>query len=348
METPLLIKTHHLEQAFTDSVTYLNSDDAIKSIELDPYWPKWDSPWWHMSLLYEMGYVSYIPDHIVQLVLDMMNTHYLKFFPIHEHEMPVGINPYTRIPCHCQLGNMYQILRSKRPDVDDVLPWIRPWFLKYQLPDGGLNCEDDAYRISMKSSIASSLPVFEALMMCAEQTGLSEEEDVFLDKAAAYVIDHRLVHKLTGELMDPDFLKLQFPRYYSYDLLRGLHFIVRWRIYRKTNKADETISNSSVADSSVSKGAIATIAIADEVIAYGTEILQSKLKDGMLCVERSDLTGVRTRNRDAMDEWTIRAPASRFQLLDEVGVIGSPSIFLTQQFEQTRALLENSEDTIGK
>jgi hypothetical protein len=338
LETPLLIKTHHLEQAFVESVTYLNSDDAIKSIKLDPYWPKWDSPWWHMSLLYEMGYASYIPDHIIQLVIDMMNTHYLKFFPIHEHELPDGINPYTRIPCHCQLGNMYQILRSKRPDVDDVLPWIRPWFLKYQLPDGGLNCEEDAYKISMKSSIASSLPVFEALMMCAEQTGLSEAEDDFLDKAAAYVIEHRLIHKLTGELMDPDFLKLQFPRYYSYDLLRGLHFITRWRNYRKMCNANSTNVNSTIADNSN----------IDDVIAYGIEILQSKLKEGMLCVERSDLTGVRTRNRDAMDEWTIVTPASRFTLLDEAGTIGSPSIFLTQQFEQTLALLQSIENNIGK
>lgn len=341
METPLLIKTHHLEQSFIDSVTYLNSDDAIKSIELDPYWPKWDSPWWHMSLLYEMGYVIYIPDPIIQLVLDMMNTHYLKFFPIHEHELPVGINPYTRIPCHCQLGNMYQILRSKRPDVDDVLPWIRPWFLKYQLPDGGLNCEDDAYRISMKSSIASSLPVFEALMMCAEQTGLSEEEDVFLDKAAAYVIDHRLIHKLTGELMDPDFLKLQFPRYYSYDLLRGLHFIARWRNYRKMGGANSANANSTSAVESVKNSATDSASVED-VIAYGIEILQSKLKDGMLCVERSDLIGARTKNIDALGEWNIVTPASRFLLLDEVGAIGSPSIFLTHQFEQTLALKEEA------
>jgi hypothetical protein len=228
---------------------------------------------------------------------------------------------------------MYQILRSKRPDVNDILPWIRPWFLKYQLPDGGLNCEDDAYRISMKSSIASSLPVFEALMMCAEQTGLSEEEDVFLDKAAAYVIDHRLVHKLTGELMDPDFLKLQFPRYYSYDLLRGLHFIARWRKHRKMGEA---------------KSANAKSASLEAVIAYGIEILQSKLKDGMLCVERSDLTGVRTKNIDALGEWNIVTPASRFHLLDEVGAIGSPSIFLTQQFEQTRTLLKSGDDNFRK
>lgn len=347
METPLQIKTNDLEQAFIDSVTYLNSDEAIKSIKLDPYWPKWDSPWWHMSLLYEMGYVSYIPDHIIQLVLDMMNTHYLKFFPIHEHELPPGINPYTRIPCHCQLSNMYQILRSKRPDVDDVLPWIRPWFLKYQLPDGGLNCEDDAYRISMKSSIASSLPVFEALMMCAEQTGLSEAEDVFLNKAAAYVIDHRLVHKLTGELMDPDFLKLQFPRYYSYDLLRGLHFIARWRKHRKMGGAKSADENITSADNTDTNSAIDSASL-EAVIAYGIEILQSKLKDGMLCVERSDLIGARTKNIDTLGEWNIVTPASRFQLLDEVGAIGTASIFLTQQFEQTLTLLNRSEDTIGK
>ena len=148
---------------------------------------------------------------------------------------------------------------------------------------------------------------------------------------AAYVIDHRLIHKLTGELMDPDFLKLQFPRYYSYDLLRGLHFIVRWRNYRKTGEANSTIvDNSNI----------------DDVIAYGIEILQSKLKDGMLCAERSDLIGARTKNIDALGEWNIVTPASRFQLLDEVGAIGSPSIFLTQQLEQTLALLNRSEEKV--
>jgi sulfide:quinone oxidoreductase len=41
--------------------SYLSSESALSSIERDPYWPKWDSPWWHMSLLNEMGLAKEIP-----------------------------------------------------------------------------------------------------------------------------------------------------------------------------------------------------------------------------------------------------------------------------------------------
>jgi len=36
------------------SRSYLSTLPALQSIERDPYWPKWDSPWWHMVLLHEM------------------------------------------------------------------------------------------------------------------------------------------------------------------------------------------------------------------------------------------------------------------------------------------------------
>lgn len=39
----------------------LSSASALQSIERDPYWPKWDSPWWHMSLLNEMDLAKEIP-----------------------------------------------------------------------------------------------------------------------------------------------------------------------------------------------------------------------------------------------------------------------------------------------
>ncbi len=40
---------------------YLTSEEALQSIGRDPYWPKWDSPWWHMSLLNEMDLTGEIP-----------------------------------------------------------------------------------------------------------------------------------------------------------------------------------------------------------------------------------------------------------------------------------------------
>lgn len=313
MNIPKLIIDQGLEIQFRESIEYLNSDEAIKSVERDPYWPKWNSPWWHMALLYEMGCSSFIPDHVLQRIIDMMNTHYLRFFPIYEQELPESINPYTRIPCHCQLGNIYQIIRSKRSDVDEVLPWIRPWFLRYQLPDGGLNCEEDAYRVSQKSSIASSLPVFEAMMMCAEDSVLSDAEEAFLDRAAAYIIEHRLLHKLSGAVMNEAFLKLQFPRFYSYDILRGLSFLARWKKYRNTTEADE-------------------------VIAYGISLLKEKSADAMLFVECSELIDTKTRAIDKAGEWTIVEPASIFPLLNAVNGIGKASGFLTREFEQVLML----------
>lgn len=304
-----------LDSCIENSITYLNSEAAIQSIEKDAYWPKWDSPWWHMSVLFEMGHADLIPQKVVDKIIHQMNAQYLRFFPIYEDEVDPEINPYTKIPCHCQLGNMYQILRTTTSDIDTQIPWIRPWFLKYQLPDGSLNCEDEAYRHSKKSSIASSLPVFEAIMLCAEQNGLSEEENLFLDQAANYVIEHHLIYKTTGEMMDPDFIKLQFPRFYSYDVLRGLTFLVRWKAYRKSN-------------------------IADDVIKEGFDLLQEKLskeEQPQLRVERSDLSKTRTRNLMSDGEWHYGEPADFFPLLKEVNTVGMVSPFLTREYDLAKA-----------
>jgi len=32
--------------AIEKSRSYLSSSEALQSIERDPYWPKWSSPWW--------------------------------------------------------------------------------------------------------------------------------------------------------------------------------------------------------------------------------------------------------------------------------------------------------------
>ncbi len=310
-ELPLK-KEEPIEDLIQKSVDYLNSELAMASIESDPYWPKWDSPWWHMSLLFEMGLSSLIPDLIVEKMIDKMNTQYLRFFPLDESELPHHINPYTQIACHCQLGNMYQILRSKRKDIDQRMPWVRPWFLKYQLPDGGLNCDERAYTNSHKSSIESSLPVFEALMVCAEQDVLSQEEIAFLQKAAGYLISHRLVHKTSGQLMDENFLKLQFPRFYSYDILRGLSLLVRWHAYGPKG--------------SISDGL-------EEVITYGLEQVSNKLVNGMLYTERTELVDATTWNPNDEGQWDKVEPVSIFPLLKQVTGVGQPSKYLSFEFE---------------
>ena len=44
-----------LKRAIEHSVAYLDSPQAREALAVDAYWPKWDSPWWHMLLLDEMG-----------------------------------------------------------------------------------------------------------------------------------------------------------------------------------------------------------------------------------------------------------------------------------------------------
>jgi hypothetical protein len=298
-----------------ETVQYLQSEEALNSIDKDPYWPKWDSPWWHMSVLFEMGLSDLIPEKVIDRMILRMNERYLKFFPIHEHELPEGIDYYTRIPCHCQLGNMYQILRSHRADIDMHMPWIRPWFIKYQLPDGGLNCEDDAYRESLKSSIASSLPVFEAMMMVAEAGELSSEEEQFMAKGIKYLIEHGLVYKTSGGLMDEDFLKLQFPRFYSYDILRGLSLLARW--YHHFKDSNQKLSS-----------------LALDTILEGIKTVTALKVNGHLTVMRSDLFKGNTRAVDGNGEFTIIKPKSYFSLLEAVGNVGEPSHYLNWLFDE--------------
>ena len=48
-----------------DSLRYLSSDRALASVDADVYWPKWDSPWWHLSLLYELGEIKRAPAPVI-------------------------------------------------------------------------------------------------------------------------------------------------------------------------------------------------------------------------------------------------------------------------------------------
>ena len=225
--TKPLIKDPESETAA--SVAYLSSEQALRSIAQDPYWPKWDSPWWHMMLLWELGLVKKIPDVAIRGMIQALNTHYERFLPIRIEEIPVGRDKIRHFPCHCGLGTIYQVLFAYGVDVDSELPWIRPWLLKYQLPDGGLNCDESAYVGSKKSSIVSTLPPLEAVLFCTSRP-LSDEESAFLDRGAQYLVAHKLFRSANGErkVINTDWLKLCFPRFYEYDVLRGLTFLIRW------------------------------------------------------------------------------------------------------------------------
>lgn len=222
--------TNPITEAIEKSRKYLASPEALQSIERDPYWPKWDSPWWHMHLLYEMGLAEKIPAVTVSKMVEVLKTHYLPIFPIHAEEIPAGTDPYRQVACLCAVANMYQILFHCGVDLDRELPWMRPWFFKYQLPDGGHNCDEKTYtKPTPKSSIVTTIACLEAVLFC-RKGDLTDEERIFLDKGAHYLLRQKLFRKVsTGEVIDKDWLEIRFPRFYEYDFFRGFYFLRKWQ-----------------------------------------------------------------------------------------------------------------------
>ncbi len=216
--------------AVDSSVAYLESAEALRTLERDPYWPKWTSPWWHMTLLHELGLGAEIPSSIADRMLRALETHFIHFFPFRLEEVPDGVDPYRNIVCHCALGTMIQVLEGRGLDVDRELPWAREWILRYQLPDGGLNCDEEAYvRPTPRSSMVSTLPPAEALLLRRDRP-LNEPERSSLSGAASYLCQRGLLRSLSGggAIIDSEWLTPCFPRFYFYDVLRGLRFLAGW------------------------------------------------------------------------------------------------------------------------
>lgn len=309
-------KINRHQSLINQSLEYLSSAEAIESIEIDAYWPKWDGPWWQMMLLHEMGLTDQIPEQAVEKIIDALDSRLLKFFPFTEEEIPPGVDPIRGVGCHCQLGTMYQLLTKYGIDVDERLPWIRPWFLRYQLNDGGLNCDEAAYtKNSPKSSIVSTVPALEAILTSTQRDFTSQEIN-FLDKGANYLIEKRLFRSSTTNcIIDEEWLNLCFPRFYMYDSLRGLSFLSTWAL---------TLNRQ-----------LPMLSVQECVLQ-----IDKKFPDGRILVERACWEGANSRRFDKQTgEWS-KGPAAGFPLLEAVGIVGIESPQLTSIWGDTKANLK--------
>lgn len=300
------------------SVEYLESDGALKSIKTDPYWPKWNSPWWHMALLHEMGLAEMIPQKIAHAMLEAIDKHYLHYFPFTEKDAPAGTD-FRTVMCHCGLASMYKIFYACDIEVDEALPWVREWFLKYQMPDGGLNCDETAYtKPSPKSSMVSTLPALEAIITCSRHK-FSEEEINFLDRGAKYIINHRLIRSTAGAVIDETWKQLCFPRFYEYDILRGFSFLAKWSAVRGRE-------------------------LPEEIISEGVDIIKSHLdeKGEFIVVKRRSYEGAKTFVISNDGSYTPKKAATTFPLLELVSKKDELSPYLTNEWNEIKRLLSIS------
>jgi hypothetical protein len=302
-----------IDAAIASSVGYLGSDAALDSIAVDPYWPKWNAPWWHAVMLHELGEARQIPARTIARLIDRVNALPVKFFPIYPEDAP-GIDPQRDVLCHCALGCLYQVLAACGVDVDAALPWIKPWFVRYQMADGGLNCDDTAYRVTGEcpTSMVATVAPFEAMLLGA----WSDAQRGFLARAAQFLIARGLVHG-SPTLHNADERAAAaswgapcFPRFYFYDVLRGLAALVQW-----AERSGQALPLPAIT------GAI------DPLIAA--------FPDGVVRVARD---GIATHPRTTAlvaGTW-VRQPTSRFALLDATDLVGTPSAALTRQWTATR------------
>jgi hypothetical protein len=303
-----------LAEAIEDSVRYLESDAALRSIDADTYWPKWHSPWWHMLLLWELGEAQRIPLPVVRAMVAGLNALPLHIFPIHEHDWPPGLDRFRHSTCHCALGSMAQVLGACGIDVARELPWVRPWFARYQMQDGGLNCDESAYLVEGEcpSSMVGTVAAFEAMLEL-------DPASAFVERAAQFLIERRLsrgsqtVHNAEERARESDWRQIAFPRFYFYDVLRGASALVRWATIRERTLPLEAIG-----------GVI--------------EHLTRSFPDGIVRVQRQAFVGVGTWQRTS-STWERVPQASLFRLLEMTSAVGQPSPAATRQWTATRHAL---------
>jgi hypothetical protein len=265
------------------AVAYLASPEAIASLQVDPYWPKWASPWWQMLALYELGLAERIPKRTVRALVAALDAMPLHTFPIREDEWPADVDRRRHASCHCALGSIDQLLDACGVDVDRELPWIREWYARYQMRDGGYNCSEDAYLVEDEcpSSMVGTIGILESLL----RRGPSDTAD----HAAAILIARELRHGSPTQHNAEEresattWTELAFPRFYFYDVLRGARALTRW---------------------TVEHGRTLPLAAITPVL----EHLLASAPDGIVRVRRIAWEGRKTWS--PVDNWTERRPAT--------------------------------------
>jgi hypothetical protein len=293
-------------------VAFLQSKEALDGIGLDVYWPKWNGPWWIMLLLYELGEVERIPSIVISAMTDALAALPLHVFPLRPEEWPDNADRKRDALCHCAVGCMDQVLAARDVDVDRALPWVLPWYARYQMADGGYNCDDSAYLAQGEcpSSMVGTVAPFEAMI----RRGPSE----LCDRAAALLIERELVrgsatrHNAEEQVAARSWQELCFPRFYFYDVLRGASALVRWATEHGRP---------------LPLRAIAPVA----------EGLARRFPDGVVRVGRAPIDGKTTLAFDG-ERWE-NSPANVGSLLALISRPGTASPALTRRWNATRSAL---------
>ncbi len=183
-----------------------------------PY-KKWDGAHWRLVSLVELG----IPAHEPRAVAAADQV--LQWLTSEFHRSKIQAIEGRVRRCGSQEGNALAVC-SRLGLIDDPrVQYLARSLIAWQWPDGGWNCD--------KKPSASHSSFYESL---APMWGLIEWHRATGDEAALHAAQHTaemfLNHRLfrsttTGEVIDPEWLKLHYPLYWHYDILQVLLILSR-------------------------------------------------------------------------------------------------------------------------
>jgi hypothetical protein len=185
-----------------------------------PY-KKWDGAHWRLVSLVELG----IPAHEPRAVAAADQV--LQWLTSEFHRSKIKAIERRVRRCGSQEGNALAVC-SRLGLIDDPrVQYLARSLIAWQWPDGGWNCDKrpSAHHSSFYESLAPMWGLIEYHIATSDEAALQAAQ-----RTAEMFLNHRLFRSTTtGEVIDPEWLKLHYPLYWHYDILQALLILSRLR-----------------------------------------------------------------------------------------------------------------------
>lgn len=196
--------------------TLLSGQESDGSFGVHPY-KKWYGAHWRLVSLVELG----IPPGFSPAVRATDDV--LHWLTGEEHKQRIKvINGLTR-RCASQEGNCLLVCCKLGLAQDHRVKELADNLIRWQWPDGGWNC-DKKIEAHHSSFYESLIPLWGLI----EYHKATDDKEALLAayRTAEFFLRHHLFRsEKTGEIINPEWLKLHYPVYWHYDILQALRIL---------------------------------------------------------------------------------------------------------------------------
>jgi len=193
-----------------------NGQKRDGSFGVHPY-QKWTGAHWRLVSLVELG----IPEGEKRAVAAAGDV--LRWLTGESHKKSIKlINGRTR-RCASQEGNALFVCARIGLADDPRVRYLAESLVKWQWPDGGWNC--DKHPEANHSSFHESITPLRGLIEYYRVTGDNAVKSAIKKTTELFLRHHLLRSEKTGDIIDPEWLKLHYPTYWHYDILFGMRIL---------------------------------------------------------------------------------------------------------------------------